>query len=152
MQTLLLQVPDGRILSELKSREQCGDRLLTDVSSWLTKQREARNEGQWAPARSKAFADQVITQMREDLALAIRETVRRERIQPEDLAKRCGTSREAVASLLAGSTPSSLELSLRMAGAIGIDVEFRVRTRHASLATKAMAERTCALQSRSATG
>lgn len=79
-----------------------------------------------APARSKAFADGVLARARTDLADAIRDAVRHERLSPEALAKRCGTSREAVAALLAGSTPSSLELALRMAGALGIAVEVRV--------------------------
>lgn len=126
---LLLKVPDARILAELKGREQCGDRLLSDVATWLTRQREIRNEGQWGPAKSKAFADGVQGKARRDIAEAIRNTVRAEGIGPEELAKRCATSREAVVSLLAGTVPSSLELVLRMAGALGIEVEIRVADR-----------------------
>lgn len=123
---LLLKVPDSRILAELKAREQCGECLLADVATWLTRQREARQEGQWAPARSKAFADEVLSRARQNIAQALRIAMKQEGIRPDELAKRCATSREAVASLLAGGVPSSLELLLRMAGAVGITVDITV--------------------------
>jgi ribosome-binding protein aMBF1 (putative translation factor) len=87
---------------------------------------EARSERQWSAPQAKAFADDVMAQARRDIAQAVRDAVRRDRLLPEDLAKRCGTSREAVVSLMAGATPSSLELALRMAGALGIDVTVQV--------------------------
>lgn len=83
-------------------------------------------EDQWAPAQSKAFADEVLSRARQDIAWAVRDAVKQQGLRPDELAKRCATSREAVAALLAGTVPSSLELLLRMAGAVGITVDITV--------------------------
>ncbi len=122
----LLQVPDHQIRALVKDSVGCGERVLVDLTRWLCQQRMARGELVGSPLQAKAHADDIISRARHDIARELRRVIERDRLAPEEVARRCGTSCAVVLGLMAGSVPASLDLVLRLAATLGVRVRVDV--------------------------
>ncbi|MEY8878257.1 MAG: helix-turn-helix transcriptional regulator [Leptothrix sp. (in: b-proteobacteria)] len=126
----LVDIPERHVLAIVRDLSRVGERGLAMVTRWLAAQRQAHRLAQQALARcpieAKGQADDVLTLARHDIGRALCAAIAREHMSPDDVARRCGTSRETVVRLLAGAPPASLELALRMAAVLGVAVSLQV--------------------------
>jgi hypothetical protein len=122
----LLTLPDRQVLKAVESSERCGPRGIAEVRCWLSEQRLANVEPVHTPIEAKARADDVLTLARHRIADGIRSAIRDQKLDPMELARRCGTSRDTVQTVIAGDAPGTIELALRMAAALGIAMRVEV--------------------------
>jgi DNA-binding XRE family transcriptional regulator len=122
----LLDLPEAQVLSKVRACGRLGTPELAELSHWLCRLRLAQDDPITSPIGAKSRADDVVTLARHRLATAVRAAIRNHCLTADDVAKRCGTSRDAVALVMAGGTPASLELALRMAAVLGVQVEIGV--------------------------
>jgi DNA-binding phage protein len=122
----LLQLPDRDILAIVKASCGNGERRLAEVAAWLYRMRIARGELVSTALEAKALVEQALNGIREQIGEAVRSAVLAQGLRAQEVARRCGSSREAVASLLNGDSTPSFELGLRMAISLGMRIKVQV--------------------------
>jgi DNA-binding phage protein len=122
----LLQLPDRDILAIVKASCGNGERRLAEVAAWLYRLRITRGELVSTALEAKALVEQALNGIREQIGEAVRSAVLAQGLRAQEVARRCGSSREAVASLLNGDSTPSFELGLRMAISLGMRIKVQV--------------------------
>lgn len=130
----LLKLHDSQIINAVKLQDECGGRAIGELSRWLARQRMTAGDLVSNPLQAKVLADEILMRGREQIAEAVRAAIHRDDLPAQEVARRCGTSRETVVSLLTGNVPSSLELLIKLAVVLGVRVEIDVAAKHQGVA------------------
>jgi hypothetical protein len=123
----LLAIHDHRILAVAEASRRGDAKSLNRLRRWLAAQRHERGGRPTTPIETKARADEMVLMALHDIAEAVRAAVIEQRMPADEIARRCGTSREAVLALLAGDTPASFERVFRMAAVLGVRVQLSAK-------------------------
>jgi len=123
----VLEHTDADIIAALKNAEGIGPKEIAHACQWLREQRQAAGELVASPIEVRARAEEWVDSARQTIAAAVRERIAQDSADPEDVARRCATSAAVVRSLQAGGVPSSLELVMRLAIAVGVRVRLDVQ-------------------------
>lgn len=122
----LLGLPDAAIHFALTNVVGCGPRSSAELDRWLTLQRGGRGEPVQLQVQARARAEALLQQARDDIGNAVRTVIERDDLALPDVARRCGTTQDIVLKVMAGGSPSTLEVAVRMALSLGIRVDFTI--------------------------
>lgn len=122
----LLSLPDALIRSALTNAVGCGPRGEADLDRWLSEQRGGRGEPVQQQVHARAQADALLCKLRDDVGSAIRAVIERDGLTAAEVARRCGTTQDAVTKVTSGGSPSTLEVAVRMALSLGVRIDFKI--------------------------
>jgi hypothetical protein len=122
----LLGLPDALLRTALTNAVGCGPRGVADFDRWLSEQRGGRGEPVQQQVHARAHADALLGKARDDIGAAIRTVIERDDLAAADVARRCGTTQDAVAKVTSGGSPSTLEVAVRMALSLGVRIDIKI--------------------------